>query len=521
MRAMIMSRRKFWLDQVRKRAAEISQELALEISLIGSDNWPELNDSRLLELKTTIDEIASLVETVSRPAGNKPWWIVLGIRKLSRLFLPVLYYNVVALRTISRNLQYVVNSSSERNATLADSLGILRKSLFRLETGAKTTTVSRIIPIGSGPLAKNERGLSIANAIQMVSITDGTWKYQQQSLRHLSDTLQWMKWTEASVEGQGLVIAGGSALFPHEGLAPWNFDYPGSNRFFSPHDDPNPVQWVHSERKQTFMSEAVLVTSRAPSNWFHWWVEVMSNVARVKEEFSNKTPIIISGAVPGFDSAPETFRNITQAYVDNPVIWAGARQRFIVETLYTRSPAIAVCDDFDFGLKKSVLSFSLSDLENLRKSSLEKALHVECHNGDRVFLRRGSGARTLNNELELIDIARDLGFQIVDPAKISWLEQIALFRDAKIVAGSGGAVMANYLFASEGTKIVQLVAEQNASFSPPVILGHASNSEVFSIVGRSKPLSHFPSPPIWHHANFFVPREQAREGLRSIIGNGH
>lgn len=525
--AELISRQKFWLSQVRARAVEISHELALEACSVDRFKSSRLEGSKLSELEATIEEVSLRAEMSSKPAGDKPWWIVPGIRKLSRLFLPAMYFNVIALRTTSRNLEYAVNTLPERNVTLERSLELLRKSLFRLETGPQVTMLARVRLIESQIPWNKSRAHAIANANKIVPVADGMWKHQQQSLYQFSETFQWMKWQQASVQGQGLVLAEGGALFPHEGLAPWNFHYPGSDRFFLSQDKPDSLKFVAEEGKQSFLSEAVLVTSRAPGNWFHWWLEVMSNINCVKDEFSSKIPIIVSGAVPGFDFAPKSFQEIARAYVENPIIYAHAKQRFFVDKLHTRSPAIAVSDDFDFGMKKSVLSFSLTDLENLRESSLQKARNVKFRKHEKVFFLRGPGARSLNDELGIIGIAQEYGFHVVNPAQMSWIEQIALVRDAKVVAGSGGAVMANYLFASEGTAIVQFVSEQNVSFSAPAILGQASGSQVFSIVGQSEPISDFPAQPNWrnsyagllHHANFSVPREQAREGLGRIINN--
>ena len=78
---------------------------------------------------------------------------------------------------------------------------------------------------------------------------------------------------------------------------------------------------------------------------------------------------------------------------------------------------------------------------------------------DRVFLTRVNFSnpfsikRKLVNELALIAIAEDYGFAVLEPEKLSWPEQIALFRTSKILIGPFGSALHTALFSPPGTRI--------------------------------------------------------------------
>jgi capsular polysaccharide biosynthesis protein len=72
---------------------------------------------------------------------------------------------------------------------------------------------------------------------------------------------------------------------------------------------------------------------------------------------------------------------------------------------------------------------------------------------ERVFLLRGAGAsRTFSDEPRMVRLAAEQGFAAVAPAELGLDGQIALMRDARVVAGVMGAAMTNLIYAREGTR---------------------------------------------------------------------
>ena len=79
---------------------------------------------------------------------------------------------------------------------------------------------------------------------------------------------------------------------------------------------------------------------------------------------------------------------------------------------------------------------------------------------ERVYVdRRGSPLRILRNEGEVVAALRDLGFAIVRLEDLSQEEQIATFRDARVIVSPHGAGLTNLGFSAPGTIVVELMMD--------------------------------------------------------------
>jgi glycosyltransferase involved in cell wall biosynthesis len=77
--------------------------------------------------------------------------------------------------------------------------------------------------------------------------------------------------------------------------------------------------------------------------------------------------------------------------------------------------------------------------------------------GDRIFVVRGhANHRRIVNEAEIVESLADAGWTIIDPAKLSFDEQIAAFNRASVVVGAHGAGLANLAFCRPKTKVMEL-----------------------------------------------------------------
>jgi len=84
------------------------------------------------------------------------------------------------------------------------------------------------------------------------------------------------------------------------------------------------------------------------------------------------------------------------------------------------------------------------------------------HTPKKVFLRRNSGLRNIANAHEVEQCFTEHGFTIIEPEKLSFLEQVAVMRHADVVAGATGAAMANFIFCKPGTQIIVLLGQHKA-----------------------------------------------------------
>jgi hypothetical protein len=75
-----------------------------------------------------------------------------------------------------------------------------------------------------------------------------------------------------------------------------------------------------------------------------------------------------------------------------------------------------------------------------------------------IYLTRGSGAnnRRVTNEDQVVDILSARGFTAIDPGQMPVVEQIRAFAEASVIVAPHGASLANLVFASPGSTLVEL-----------------------------------------------------------------
>ena len=62
----------------------------------------------------------------------------------------------------------------------------------------------------------------------------------------------------------------------------------------------------------------------------------------------------------------------------------------------------------------------------------------------------------MTNESELWPWLQSCGFVKVSCEDLTWSEQIAVFRHAKVIVSAHGAALANLVFCAPGTKVIEL-----------------------------------------------------------------
>lgn len=100
-------------------------------------------------------------------------------------------------------------------------------------------------------------------------------------------------------------------------------------------------------------------------------------------------------------------------------------------------------------------------------------------------LSRGLSSRKVVNEEQFMQVLVRLGFELVTFESMSVFEQAALMAEAEIVVAPHGAGLANLVFCSPGTKVIEL-------FSPAYvnvcywILSNQCNLEYYYLMGENK-----------------------------------
>lgn len=76
----------------------------------------------------------------------------------------------------------------------------------------------------------------------------------------------------------------------------------------------------------------------------------------------------------------------------------------------------------------------------------------------KIFVIRHGKPRALSNQAQVATLLQERGFSVVDPASMTWAEQIALFKGATTVVGVLGAAMTNMAFCPAGARTILLTS---------------------------------------------------------------
>ncbi|AFY85468.1 tetratricopeptide repeat protein [Oscillatoria acuminata] len=95
----------------------------------------------------------------------------------------------------------------------------------------------------------------------------------------------------------------------------------------------------------------------------------------------------------------------------------------------------------------------------LRQAFLNSVPASDCEHPERIYIRRSTARnRRLINEEEVIEFLAQFGFEPIEPESLSFVEQIAVFSQAKIIVAPHGSGLTNLVFCRPGTQAIELVS---------------------------------------------------------------
>ena len=194
-----------------------------------------------------------------------------------------------------------------------------------------------------------------------------------------------------------------------------------------------------------FQENVAVLTASTQNLYFHWIFDVLPRI----------------GMLSNFNERPNFI------FVQN-------KYRFQKETLqllgFNRNRIINTEDVAVLSAKKLLVpchqimkgrEYPSWAIEYLRNRFLSASVRTSSLNR-RVYVARGSTpTRRLINEPEIVDKIKNYGFFSVELERLSIREQIQLFRDAQVVVAPHGSGLANLVFCSAGTTVIELFPAAN------------------------------------------------------------
>jgi capsular polysaccharide biosynthesis protein len=218
------------------------------------------------------------------------------------------------------------------------------------------------------------------------------------------------------------------------------------------------------------------------SNYAHWMTEVLPKICLFCADKRFKTvPLIINA-----DLHPNLMTSVAMLAGDREVITLILGARIQVKELWLVSQTGYV--PFDWRVKKlnnySHGLFSPYALRTLKSNLLPMVDLLSTEElPKKIYLRRKSGGRKVTNGAEIEAVLLLQGFVVIEPERLSFAQQVALFASVDIIVGASGAAFANIIFCKPLTKIIILIPEYaDTSFWYWQNIALASGNNVVSYV---------------------------------------
>jgi capsular polysaccharide biosynthesis protein len=273
-------------------------------------------------------------------------------------------------------------------------------------------------------------------------LTDGeTYNTYDQTYGIFSNVLAY-SWLGCVVPTPGTVIYEtdrAAAAWPRENVVTPGMDWVGDDRFYN----------FKTAKPSLVVSEPCLFTTHGSiSAYGHWMSDFMSSVWLWRDELQ-------SGAVklmmpyeqqPWFHKMLDVFGIPTEARIQTEGHLVNLNKAIIAKS----------CGMGNVVFPPDVMTEIGEHFVGVVGGARTKLGHR------RIYLTRGdtgNWSRPIVNETSVIEKLSSLSFEIINPAKLSFLEQVKIFSEASIVVSAHGSSLVNLIFAPVGCKVIDLMPE--------------------------------------------------------------
>lgn len=215
---------------------------------------------------------------------------------------------------------------------------------------------------------------------------------------------------------------------------------------------------VRKQEMAERIGEAAVFLDACAANYAHWMTEVLPRIALFcAEERFRDVPLIVNDGLH-----PNILASLLQvAGPGRQVIALAIGCALQVERLHVTSPGGYVPFERRRGAPADGHShgiFSPPAFAAVRQAVLgQRDAGVPSR---KIYLRRNSGVRKVRNADAIETALTRIGFEVVEPEKLTFREQAEVFADATVIVGSTGAAFANLLFTRPGTRVYIMISKQ-------------------------------------------------------------
>jgi hypothetical protein len=237
----------------------------------------------------------------------------------------------------------------------------------------------------------------------------------------------------------------------------------------------------YNYNKEEFISEAILLSGKCSPNYFHWLIEYLARVYIISK-FDNlkKIPLIVDAKLH-----PQEIESLKIVFPDWPIHYLDRHALLHVKKLHVPSIQTYHPDNPSIPWwQASALCYRTLDYlcEIIKKGS--GLTSTSTTPTRKIFIAR-RGHRSILNVTEIELALANFGFEIIDPAKLTFTEQVHLFASAKVLVGALGAAFSNLIFCQKGTKVLGVCSPYAKRFCMQANLALYSGCDYKLLVGET------------------------------------
>jgi len=205
---------------------------------------------------------------------------------------------------------------------------------------------------------------------------------------------------------------------------------------------------------------AVMLAGVASYNYSHWLIEYLPRLIALDglSEYTH-LPLLVD-AVSVADPHQEALLRIVNRHNRKIILMQAGRvyrcKRLVMPSALSTMP-INLKKDTHIKACDVVIS---NTAIKLMRGLFFKPESRSSRGSKRLFISRERAAfRRLENEIEIQEIFKRYGFEVVSPDTLSFEEKLSLFNHAEIIAGPGSSGFTNILFSPADVKVLFLISK--------------------------------------------------------------
>lgn len=243
-------------------------------------------------------------------------------------------------------------------------------------------------------------------------------------------------------------------------------------------------------------------------NYFHWLVETLPRVLLARNlDLLGEAPLLIPQNLH-----PNLLRSLEIACdAKAKVQFVEPNHLYLVDHAIYVSDRTRILDNYDSAYWYKFQSImDPSAIRDVQQSLISCADSTDTSRR-KTMLLRGKKYRALLNEDKLATMACDAGFELLDPAELTFDQQVNYYRSCEVIIATSGAAVANIVFCRPGTRIFVLVSDfPHLDYYCFSQIADALALELVYVMGRREPRS----SPYEHHEDFTIDESDFAEVLR-------